>query len=92
MKSGTIVAELAAVITAGSHLFSHRMLWLADAPDLLGLFGPKFVSITKPLTFDVTLLSIVVGYAWMLKRAPTAITENVNASLHENAGADPGQV
>ncbi len=46
-------------------------------PIYLGLFGPKFMSITKPLTFGLTLLSIVVGYAWMLKRAEKAIKQNV---------------
>jgi len=61
-------------------------------PIYLGLFGPKFMSVTKPLTFGVTLLSIVVGYAWMTKRARSAIVTNVNARLHENVGADPGQV
>ncbi|GMU21404.1 MAG: hypothetical protein AMXMBFR13_14970 [Phycisphaerae bacterium] len=61
-------------------------------PVYLGLFGPKFLSITKPLTFCITLLSIVVGYAWMLKRAPKAIKRNVNTSLHEAARANPGEV
>lgn len=61
-------------------------------PVYLGLFGPKFLSVTKPLTFGLTLLSIVVGYAWMLKRAPRAIANNVNAGLHEAAGANPGEV
>lgn len=54
-------------------------------PIYLGLFGPKFLTVTKPLTFGITLLSIVVGYAWMLKRAPMAIEKNVNAGLHEAA-------
>lgn len=61
-------------------------------PLYLGLFGPRFMSVTKPLTFGLTLLSIVVGYAWMLKRAQKAIEKNVNARLHETAGADAGQV
>lgn len=61
-------------------------------PIYLGLFGPKFMSITKPLTFGLTLLSIVVGYAWMLKRAEKAIAKNVNTGLHEASGANPGQV
>ena len=61
-------------------------------PVYLGLFGPKFLSVTKPLTFGITLLSIAVGYAWMLKRAPKAIENNVNTGLHEAAGADPGEV
>lgn len=61
-------------------------------PVYLGLFGLKCMSVTKPLTFGVTLLSIVVGYAWMMQRGPQAIATNVNARLHEDAGADPGQV
>lgn len=61
-------------------------------PIYLGLFGPKFINVTKPLTFGLTLLSIVVGYAWMLKRAEKAIRKNVNASLHEAIGANPGEV
>jgi len=35
----------------------------------LGLLGPKFLGVTKPLTFGLTLLSIVVGSAWMFRRA-----------------------
>ncbi len=42
-------------------------------PLYLGLFGSQFLNVTKPLTFFITLLSILVGYAWMLKKAPTAI-------------------
>jgi len=61
-------------------------------PIYLGLFGPKFMSVTKPLTFGVTLLSIVVGCVWMMKRTPKAIATNVNARLHETVGADSGQV
>lgn len=61
-------------------------------PIYLGLFGPKFMAVTKPLTFGLTLLSILVGYAWMLKRAEKAIAKNVNARVHEAAGANPGQV
>jgi len=37
-------------------------------PIYLGLIGPKFLGVTKPLTFGLTLLSIIVGYTWMLKR------------------------
>jgi len=36
-------------------------------PIYLGLLGPKFLGVTKPLTFGLTLLSIVIGSAWMLK-------------------------
>ncbi len=61
-------------------------------PIYLGLFGPKFLSITKPLTFVITFLSIAVGYAWMLKRARKAITKNVDAGIHETVGANPGEV
>lgn len=38
-------------------------------PVYLGLLGPKFLGVTKPLTFGLTLLSIVAGSAWMLRRA-----------------------
>ena len=41
-------------------------------PVYLGLLGPKFLGITKPLMFGLTLVSIVVGYTWMLKRTPKA--------------------
>lgn len=44
-------------------------------PVYLGLLGPKFLGVTKPLTFGLTLLSIVVGYTWMLKRTPKVRTE-----------------
>ena len=36
-------------------------------PIYLGLFGPKFIGATKPLTFVITVLSILLGYAWMAK-------------------------
>ncbi|NIA21626.1 MAG: hypothetical protein GWP05_06610 [Anaerolineaceae bacterium] len=61
-------------------------------PLYMGLLGPKFLGLTRPLTFALTLLSIVIGYAWMLKRSRKVVANNVNTSLHENAGADPGQV
>lgn len=41
-------------------------------PIYLGLFGPGFFDITKPLTFGITLISVVMGYTWMLKRARKA--------------------
>ena len=61
-------------------------------PVYLGLLGSKFLGVTRPLTFALTLLSIVIGYAWMLQRARKAEVRNVNTGLHENAGADPGRV
>lgn len=61
-------------------------------PIYLGLFGPKFIGATKPLTFVITALSILLGYVWMLKRAQKAIEKNVNTRLHEDVGANPGQV
>lgn len=41
-------------------------------PIYLGLFGSNFLSVTKPLTFVITLLSILIGYAWMVKKSPVA--------------------
>ncbi len=38
-------------------------------PVYLGLLGPKFLGVTKPLTFVLTVISITVGYRLMLKRA-----------------------
>jgi len=61
-------------------------------PVYLGLLGPKFLGVTKPLTFGLTLLSIAAGYAWMLRRSRMAVAKNVNTGLHENIGADSGQV
>ena len=61
-------------------------------PIYLGLFGPKFVGATKPLTFLITALSILLGYVWMVRRTPKAIQNNVNPRLHETVGANPGQV
>ena len=61
-------------------------------PVYLGLLGPKFIGVTRPLTFVLMLLSTVIGYAWMLKRARKARLRNVDTGLHEDAGADPGQV
>lgn len=42
-------------------------------PVYLGLFGPKFMGVTKPLTFGLSLLSIAVGYAWMLRSVPKPV-------------------
>jgi hypothetical protein len=61
-------------------------------PLYMGLFGPKFIEATKPLTFGITVLSILLGYVWMLKRAQKAIDKNVNTRLHEDTGANPSQV
>ncbi|NOZ23998.1 MAG: hypothetical protein GXP25_23215 [Planctomycetes bacterium] len=60
-------------------------------PIYLGLLGPKFTNITKPLTFVVTFLSILIGYALMQKRAHKETAKGVNR-LHENIGANPGEV
>ena len=38
----------------------------------LNLFGSSFLGFTKQLTFILTLLSIVVGYFWMERKAKTA--------------------
>ncbi|MFV1994424.1 MAG: hypothetical protein ACC661_03215 [Verrucomicrobiales bacterium] len=61
-------------------------------PVYLGLLGPKFLGVTKPLAFGLTLVSIAVGYAWMLKRTRKAKLRDVNTGLHEDVGADSGQV
>ncbi len=37
-------------------------------PVYLGLLGPKFLGITKPLTFALTVISIAIGYRLMLGR------------------------
>ncbi len=39
-------------------------------PIYVGLFGPSIVQSTKPLTFLITLISLLVGFVWMMKRAP----------------------
>jgi hypothetical protein len=64
-------------------------------PVYLGLLGPNFLGVTKPLTFGLTVLSISVGYVVILKRDGKScgeVTEgnHVNARLHEDAGANPG--
>ncbi len=38
----------------------------------LNLFGSSFLGFTKPLTFVLTLLSIVIGYFWMERKAKEA--------------------
>ncbi len=38
-------------------------------PVYLGLLGPKFLGVTRPLTFGVTVVSIGVACAMMLKRS-----------------------
>lgn len=42
-------------------------------PVYLSLLGPTFLSVTKPLTFVITLVSITVGLAWMLRRTRKAV-------------------
>ena len=44
-------------------------------PVYLGLLGPKFLTVTKPLTFGLTLLSIAAGSAWMFRRSRKEKTE-----------------
>ena len=39
----------------------------------LTLFGSSFLGFTKPLTFALTLTSIVVGYIWMERKSVTEI-------------------
>ncbi|NOX25774.1 MAG: hypothetical protein GXP59_06630 [Deltaproteobacteria bacterium] len=37
-------------------------------PIYLGLLGPKFIGVTKPLTFAITILSIFIGVIIMFRR------------------------
>ncbi len=39
-------------------------------PLYLGLLGPSFLGVTKPLTFAITLLSIAIGYVWLVCKVP----------------------
>lgn len=66
--------------TSGRGLLLGSVLWVSVCffigccgspmlPVYLGLLGPKFLGITKPLTFALTILSLFVGYRWMLRRA-----------------------
>jgi len=41
-------------------------------PVYLGFFSPRFLGVTKPLTFAVTLLSIMIGCVLILKRVRKA--------------------
>ena len=68
-------------------------------PVYLGLLGPNFLSVTRPLTFGITVVSIGVACAMMLRKdrsvpccGSSPRVDNVNHRLHENLGADPGQV
>jgi len=61
-------------------------------PIYVGLLGPNFLSVTKPLTFAITLLSIAVGYYWMNTRGCKVPVKDVNARIHETTGANPGEV
>ena len=38
-------------------------------PIYMGLLGPKFLEVTKPMTFVLTIISIIIGYRVMIKRA-----------------------
>lgn len=42
-------------------------------PIYVGLLGPSIVQSTKPLTFLITLISLFVGFVWMVKRTPKPI-------------------
>lgn len=57
-------------------------------PLYLGLFGPKFIDMTRPLVFVFTLVSILVGYAWMLKYSRKEKDDHVDTGLHETIGAN----
>ena len=37
-------------------------------PVYLGLLGPKFLGVTKPLTFALTSISITISYIFIIKR------------------------
>lgn len=38
----------------------------------LNLFGSSFMGFTKPLTFILTLISVVIGFFWIEKKTKTA--------------------
>ena len=40
-------------------------------PIYLGLLGPKYIGVTKPLTFAITVLSIFIGVVIMFKQPPS---------------------
>ena len=61
-------------------------------PLYVGLLGPRFAGATRPLTFVVTLLSVAVGYAWMRRFTPKGTPPDVDARLHEAAGAHAGSL
>lgn len=41
----------------------------------LTLFGSSFLGFTKPLTFILTLASVIVGYIWMERNSPKQVVD-----------------
>lgn len=54
-------------------------------PVYLGLWGPRFLGVTGPLTFGLTLLSTLVGYTLILRHTRTTKAKDVDSRLHETA-------
>lgn len=68
-----------AIISSTSGIALSGLLWASVCfftgccgspmlPIYLGLLGPKFIGVTKPLTFAITVLSIFIGAVIMFKQ------------------------
>lgn len=55
----------------------------------LTLFGSSFLGFTKPLTFGLTLASIVIGYIWMEKKL--VLTTECNCEDKEHCSSAKGE-
>ena len=93
--------KLAAIEGAAGGIALGGLLWASGCfligccgspmlPVYIGLLGPKFLGVTKPLTFFVTIASTIIGYRIIIKRNGSCFVqenqEDVNSSLHEDSG------
>ncbi len=49
-------------------------------PIYVGILGPRFLGITKPLTFALTILSMLIGYRLMRRRGASCECEECQPS------------
>ena len=52
-------------------------------PIYLGLFGSKFLGVTKPLVFGLTVLSVAGGWWWMERRSRKTASCCEGCNYHE---------
>jgi len=74
-----VAARRQALVTSAGGLALSGLVWASVCflvgccgspmlPIYLGLLGPRFLGVTKPLTFALTLVSVLIGYRIVRKR------------------------